>query len=318
VRRFDVFNGDADGICALRQLRLAYPAQAERVTGLKHDIALLDRVEAGRGDEVTVLDLSLERNRAPLGRLLDRGAEVRWFDHHDAGAIPAHPGLRATIDASGEACTSELLDRFLGGRFRAWAVVGAFGDGLHEAARRLGSGIEGASLERLRVLGEALNYNAYGATRDDVLVQPEEMVALASRYHDPMELIRGEGVIAELAAARVGDMELARRVPASRSTAAIEVHRLPDARWSRRVQGTFANARAREDSARAHALVVPLGDGAWTVSVRIPHGRAPSAARFCSRFALGGGRATAAGVRRLDDAGLGDFLADFERTYGES
>jgi hypothetical protein len=316
VRRFDVFNGDADGICALRQLRLAFPAEAERVTGLKHDIALLERVEAGPGDAVTVLDLSLDRNRAPLARLLERGAEVRWFDHHDPGDIPTHPRLTATIDVSGEACTSELLDRFVEGRFRAWAVVGAFGDGLHEAARRLGRDIEGASLERLRVLGEALNYNAYGATRDDVLVQPEEMAALASRYRDPIDLIRGESVIADLAAARVGDMEQARRMPSARSTAAFAVHRLPDARWSRRVQGAFANALARDDPARAHLVLVPLGGDAWSASVRIARGRAPSAARFCARFALGGGRATAAGVARIESAALEALVAAFEKTYG--
>lgn len=40
----DIFNGDADGICALIQLRLAYPAEAQLVTGVKRDIVLLSRV----------------------------------------------------------------------------------------------------------------------------------------------------------------------------------------------------------------------------------------------------------------------------------
>jgi hypothetical protein len=34
----DVFNGDADGICALHQLRLAAPMPATLVTGPKHDV----------------------------------------------------------------------------------------------------------------------------------------------------------------------------------------------------------------------------------------------------------------------------------------
>ena len=46
---YDVFNGDADGLCALHQLRLANPALAELVTGVKRDIKLLDRVKAGAG-----------------------------------------------------------------------------------------------------------------------------------------------------------------------------------------------------------------------------------------------------------------------------
>ncbi len=61
---FDVFNGDADGICALTQWRLANPVeQAIRITGVKRDIALLSRVEAESGDDVTVLDISLDRYR---------------------------------------------------------------------------------------------------------------------------------------------------------------------------------------------------------------------------------------------------------------
>ena len=50
----DVFNGDADGLCALHQLRLAEPADSELVTGPKRDISLLKRVKAGAGDRITV------------------------------------------------------------------------------------------------------------------------------------------------------------------------------------------------------------------------------------------------------------------------
>src|SRR3990167_3729374 len=69
----DVFNGDADGICALHQLRLAFPATNNLVTGTKRDIDLLRCVEAGPGDEVTVLDLALSKNREALLALLGKG-----------------------------------------------------------------------------------------------------------------------------------------------------------------------------------------------------------------------------------------------------
>ena len=85
MRYYDVFNGDADGICALHQLRLADPLDAVPITGLKRDIALLARVPAQAGDVVTVLDISLERNRSALLDLLARGAVIRYFDHHHAG-----------------------------------------------------------------------------------------------------------------------------------------------------------------------------------------------------------------------------------------
>ena len=81
MRYFDVFNGDADGICALHQLRLADPLDSTLVTGLKREIALLGSVPATDGDVVTVLDISLDRNRDALEALLARGVVVHYFDH---------------------------------------------------------------------------------------------------------------------------------------------------------------------------------------------------------------------------------------------
>lgn len=43
MRFIDVFNGDADGICSLVQLRLAEPRESELVTGIKRDINLLKK-----------------------------------------------------------------------------------------------------------------------------------------------------------------------------------------------------------------------------------------------------------------------------------
>jgi len=62
----DVFNGDADGICALVQLRLAKPAQTKLVTGVKRDIQLLKQVEVQVDDVVTILDISLQKYRTDL------------------------------------------------------------------------------------------------------------------------------------------------------------------------------------------------------------------------------------------------------------
>ena len=317
MRHFDVFNGDADGLCALHQLRLAEPADSELVTGLKHEVALLERVEAGEGDRITVLDVSLERNRAALLRLLERGAAVRYFDHHRAGDIPVHPRLEAHIDAGGLACTSELVDRVLGGRFRPWAVVAAFGDNLPEAARRLASGldIDPGSLALLESLGQALNYNAYGFTREDVLLPPEALYQIVSRHADPFAL-RLEPAIARLEQERRGDMARAegeaRRLLASPGH---EAWLLPDERWARRVQGVFANQLAAERPGLAVAVLVPIPPGGHTVSVRAPAGSARSAADFCRRFPGGGGRVTAAGITHLERGRLDAFLEEFAAAY---
>ena len=318
MRRFDVFNGDADGICALRQLRLAEPADTELVTGLKHEVALLARVEAGEGDQVTVLDVSLDRNRAALLRLLERGASVRYFDHHRAGDVPAHPRLEAHIDAGGLACTSELVDRVLGGRFRPWAVVAAFGDNLPHAARRLagGLGIDDGRLALLESLGQGLNYNAYGFTREDVLVAPEALYRIVSRYADPFELLAREPLVARLEQERLDD--LARAGQAAKPLLAAASHEawmLPDARWARRVQGVFANQLAAGRPERAHAVLVPIPPGGHTVSVRVPEGCGCSAADFCRRFPGGGGRVTAAGITQLGHGRLEAFLAEFAAAY---
>lgn len=53
MRSCDVFNGEADCICALLQLRLASPRDPELVTGVKRDIALLKQMPdlcAGKGN----------------------------------------------------------------------------------------------------------------------------------------------------------------------------------------------------------------------------------------------------------------------------
>jgi hypothetical protein len=319
MRHFDVFNGDADGMCALRQLRLADPVDAELVTGLKRDIALLERVPAGEGDVVTVLDVSLERNREALLSLLARGARVRYFDHHFAGAIPAHPHLEAVIDAASGQCTSSLVDRYLAGRFRDWAVVGAFGDNFPELAARLALSLEleAGELEALRELGEALNYNAYGTDESDVMVPPAALYRVVSGYDDPLSLARGEPLVARLAGERSADLGRSLAVPPVLAAPASEARLLPDAPWSRRVSGTLANRLALAEPDRAHAVIVPAPVGGYKVSVRSPRAHGPTAVEFCRRYATGGGRAEAAGIDRLEPEALESFLAAFARAWAK-
>ena len=88
MRFIDCFNGDADGICALTQLRLARPLDSELVTGVKRDINLLDNLEVSEGDQLTVLDVSMDKNRKGLDQALAAGANVFYCDHHFAGDIP--------------------------------------------------------------------------------------------------------------------------------------------------------------------------------------------------------------------------------------
>lgn len=315
----DVFNGDADGICALRQLRLAEPLEATLVTGLKRDIELLRSVRAKPGDVVTVLDISLDRNRKPLVPMLEAGVRVRYFDHHYAGPIPIHRNFDPFIDDSGAYCTSGLVDRYLGGKHRLWAIMGCFGDGFDEGALALARALEVDSrrLDILRELGAALNYNAYGETDADVMVNPAALYRIVSDYDDPFELFRREPLIAHLCHERHADLRRVIGAQAVRSLPAASAYVLPDEAWSRRVSGTFANRLASTEPHRAHAVITPRASGGFLVSVRTPQGREPSAVDFCRRFPGGGGRRTAAGIDRLEPRGLDSFLDTFAEVFGE-
>ena len=317
MKYYDVFNGDADGICALHQLRLADPIDSILVTGLKREIELLKSVPGMAGDVVTVLDLSLDRNRGGLQALLARGAVVRYFDHHYAGEIPKHRRLQAVIDASGQLCTSALIDRHLKGRFRVWAVVGAFGDGLDESAVELARplGLDVGKLEILRELGAVLNYNAYGETEADVMVVPQALYRIVSHYEDPFELARREPVIAHLSEERQNDLARALALAPKKVMGAADAYILPDEAWSRRVSGTFANCLARAQPFRAHAVLTHASRGGYVVSVRAPRGNGIEAIDFCRRYPTGGGRAGAAGINHLEEERLPVFLDEFEKTF---
>lgn len=82
--------------------------------------------------------VSLDRNRDALLGLLKRGVRVRYFDHHFPEAIPKHRGLDVHIETLPDKGTSLFVDDCLGGKWRAWAVVGTFGDNFEAAARRAG------------------------------------------------------------------------------------------------------------------------------------------------------------------------------------
>ena len=317
MKQFDIFNGDADGICALHQLRMAEPAAAELVTGVKRDVKLLDRVAAQAGDRLTVLDISLDSNRAMLEKMLAVGAQVRWFDHHFAGELPAHAGLEAHIDTSAEVCTSLLVDRYLNGRYRAWAIVAAFGDGLPAVGWKLaaGMGLNQPNTMALAWLGECLNYNAYGETVADLLFPPDRLYRAVRDCAQPLAFVRESPVFTRLDAGFREDMTKAQALRPHLETAHGAVLLLPDAPWARRAIGVYANQLAQANPQRAHALLSPNSGGGYTVSVRAPVARPSGADVLCRSFATGGGRTGAAGINQLPEADVDRFVAAFAAAF---
>lgn len=63
---FDLFNGDADGLCALVQLRQAEPKDSTLITGVKRDLALVSRVPVLKSDKPEVVKKATEKSDAIL------------------------------------------------------------------------------------------------------------------------------------------------------------------------------------------------------------------------------------------------------------
>ncbi|WP_341871293.1 hypothetical protein [Salinivibrio costicola] len=186
---FDVFNGDADGLAALVQWRLAYPKANTLITGVKRDIALLKQVPLAT-EQVTVMDLSMAKNQAALDALLASGTQVFYADHHQSGAVPQSPLLHAHIHTSANTCTALIIDKLLHGQYREWALVGAYGDNLHRTANALAhqSQIAASQRDRLEQLGHYLNYNSYGASLDDLIMPPAILYRICVALIPPMPL----------------------------------------------------------------------------------------------------------------------------------
>jgi hypothetical protein len=320
MARYYAFNGDADGLCALQQLRLAEPGSSTLITGVKRDIALLERVPASASDECTVLDVSLDVNRAALLALLNAGVSVRYFDHHFAGEVPEHALLEAHLDPSPTVCTSLLVDRALAGRHRPWAIVGAFGDSLaaeaNALARELGMSEDAA--KSLEELGVCMNYNAYGETVADLHVPPVELAARMLDYPDPLEFAQSSDAFAVVRAGYRDDMAQARRLEPARQAPGALMFLLPDQAWARRASGTFANELLKSNAGAAIAIVSPKSNGGYLVSIRVPKDSKVAADAFCRSFPTGGGRRTAAGINDLPPADLERFAAAFAEQFSRS
>lgn len=315
--QIDVFNGDADGICALIQLRLAKPLESRLITGAKRDICLLDKVTAQAGDRVTVLDISLAKNIIGVKRLLTRGVFVFYVDHHQHGTIPTHPHLHALIDTDANVCTSLLVDNYLMGKYRQWAITAAFGDNLHHSAQQAAASLSLSQqqLQQLKTLGTCINYNSYGDI-NDLHFAPDLLYRKLLPYVSPFDFIADNAQIyQQLLASYDEDMAAATRITAEYQTAKIAVFLLPDSAWARRVGGVFNNALAYNNPNRAHAVVSFNRQKSYQISVRAPLNNKTGADKLCTLFPTGGGRIAAAGINHLPVTKLPAFIAAFALAY---
>ena len=271
--RWYAYNGDADGICSMVQWGLVYGIEGQRVTGVKRDIELLERVNPNPNDEIIVMDISLARNHARAVELSTQGFDITWFDHHLAGdpidAIATH------IDTSSDVCTARIVEKYLGVE-SDWAQVALHGDGLSPHSNK----------PEFKELGELLNYNGYGADLSDLHFHPDDLLLLCLQAKTPQNFMDTQAFMT-LKNGFEADLSNAKNIEPSNG-----YYVLPDESWARRVVGVMAH-RINERGDGPHVIAIDKGE-TLQVSIRGREG----IGELCKMFG-GGGRATAGGIDAL-------------------
>lgn len=315
---YDVFNGDADGIIALVQLRLAEPKESILVTGVKRDIQLLQQVNVQQAKSVTVLDISLEKNIDALDAILTNNIPTLYVDHHRSGDIPKSDSLHAIINTDANTCTSLLMNEYLNGAYVNWAIAAAFGDNMTQSAIELSEkvGLTAEQQENLKAFGIYINYNGYGRDVEDLHFHPAELYQKLVKYNDPLALINDtDSVFYQLEKAYKQDMAYALSAQVIADDSTCKVVQLEDAPWARRVSGVFGNELANNSPGKAHAVLTLNSDATYTVSVRAPLNNKQGADEVCIQFPTGGGRAGAAGINQLPQSLLNKFITTLSSYY---
>ena len=319
----DVFNGDADGIFSLIQLRKVKPVEAEQqvlITGVKRDISLVKQIstEQAQGAAITVLDISFDKNNTALEPLLALSDSVFYCDHHQAKSLFSHPKLTALIDTAPTVCTALLINQYLDNAQPLWAVTAAFGDGLDKPAVALAQqlGLSGEQQAQLKQLGMLVNYNGYGACEADLHFAPAALYQQLMTYDTPFAVIAdAQSPFAVLKAGYDADLAKARACQPLRDDPAVLAVQLDNAPWAARISGSYGNILAAENPDKAVVIASSNADGSLTISLRAPKSNPRGAADICSQFPTGGGREGAAGVNALEPVQLSHFIEMVTQYY---
>ena len=316
--KYDIFNGDADGIIALLQLQLANPTDTVKITGVKRDIQLLKNVTPRQGDCIRVLDVSMEKNMDALHDALSAGAKVMYVDHHKAGDIPTHANLFAHIDLDANMCTSLIVSDLIDKQFHLWAITAAYGDNLFAKADSEADklGLTELQKSQLKAFGTYINYNGYGSEIADLHFAPADLFELLLQFKSPFDAINDKNsVYYTLEQAYKADMQKAANATVMHDCDTAKVILLEDAAWARRVSGVLGNDLANQSPNKAHAVLTFNNKGSYLVSVRAPLTNKQGAVDICSKFATGGGRAAAAGINELPKAQVKSFIEELVGYY---
>jgi hypothetical protein len=301
-----LFNGDADGILSQHMLWLQGLRPALRITGMKREIELLERLPATFRGHAYVLDISLKSNAKAAHDFLKRGVgPLFWYDHHESVEMPAGPNFEAHIHPTAGQCTAMIVNGVFGHAYDLWAAAAAFGDNVTASAEALLKRQSASDSVRhaLAEMGELMNYNAYGEP-EDAFISPLDFALRLEGFQNPLTFFQESGIFSDLARQMQEDQSHCQSLEPWQKRGQAAVYRVPDAPWARRFGATWMNRLIRQNPDQAFAIFQARREGGYLVSLRAPHlGRFSTwnAAQFASQFPTGGGRMQAAGINALPE-----------------
>ena len=317
MTNYDVFNGDTDGIFAWHQLRLTHPRDAEIVTGVKRDVNLASKVNAEEGDLVTIMDVSHAKNRKDVQRILDSGAIIEYFDHHDPKELIEHPNITYHINTEPNISTGLIVNSHVNGQNRLWSIATAFGDNHLDLAMNMAKS-ESLSDEQVLILkqiGLVVNYNSYGQTIEDLFYSHEEIAEAARACgSDIFKFLEQGDIFSTLLENFNADMSSAVcQEPFSISENGV-IYTLPNEAWTHRIMGSFSNHLVSTNKNLACAIAVLNSDGTYRISVRSSINNPHGAGNLCGNFG-GGGREKAGGINNLPASDMNTFKEEFDKVF---
>ena len=317
MTNYDVFNGDTDGIFAWHQLRLTHPRDAEIITGVKRDVNLASKVNAEEGDLVTIMDVSHAKNRKDVQRILDSGAIIEYFDHHDPKELIDHPNITYHINTEPNISTGLIVNSHVNGQNRLWSIATAFGDNHLDLAMNMAKS-ESLSDEQVLILkqiGLVVNYNSYGQTIEDLFYSPEEIAEAARACgSDIFKFLEQGDIFSTLLENFNADMSSAVcQEPFSISENGV-IYTLPNEAWTHRIMGSFSNHLVSTNKNLACAIAVLNSDGTYRISVRSSINNPHGAGNLCGNFG-GGGREKAGGINNLPASDMNTFKEEFDKVF---
>lgn len=315
----DIFNGDADGILSLVQLRKAFPvdkSDQRLITGVKRDIELCRQALNTQNAQITVLDISFDKNVNEVKSLVQEN-KVEYFDHHKADKLFQHDNLSTHIDLSADICTALLVSKSINEKHHLWAIAAAYGDNLCQRAELESDKLNLTNLQReqLKEFGILVNYNGYGASIEDLHFHPADLYQELVKYDSPFDVIADESSCFHKLKKGFKDDDAKLSDLQAETKGAVYILKLPNQSWARRISGTIGNELANKYRDKAIVIATEKANSNYLISLRAPKDKQLGASEICSKFPSGGGRAAAAGVNDLRFNELAGFVDSVNTFY---